>query len=60
LLLSDILPCSILLEALFSCNSESVAAAHVRDHSIAIICFCRNVTGCAATLVATYSETDSV
>jgi len=38
LLLSNILPCGILLERLFSCNSESVAAAHVRDHRTAIIC----------------------
>jgi len=30
--------CVILLEKLFSCNSESVAAAHVRDHSTVIIC----------------------
>jgi len=24
-------PCGILLERLFSCNSESITAAHVRD-----------------------------
>jgi len=30
--------CGILLERLFSCNSEIVAAAHVRDHSTAMIC----------------------
>jgi len=29
---------SILLESLFSCKSESITAAHVRDHSTAIIC----------------------
>jgi len=38
LLLSDILPSGILLERLFSCNSESIAAAHVRDHNTAMIC----------------------
>ena len=31
--------CGILLEKLFSCNSESITAARVRDHSTAIICF---------------------
>jgi len=42
----------ILLESFFSCNSESITAAHVRDHSTAMICseqkcnwFCCNV-GC--------------
>ena len=31
--------CGILLEKLFSCNSESITAARVRDHSTTIICF---------------------
>jgi len=31
--------CDVLLERLFSSNSESITAAHVRDHSKAIICF---------------------
>ena len=31
--------CGILLERLFSCNSESITAAHVRDHSAAMIFF---------------------
>jgi len=30
--------CGMLLERLFSCNSESITAAHVRDHSTAMIC----------------------
>jgi len=30
--------CGILLERLFSCNSESITAAHVKDHSTAMIC----------------------
>jgi len=30
--------CGSLLERLFSCNSESITAAHVRDHSTAMIC----------------------
>jgi len=29
----------MLLERLFSCNIESITAAHVKDHSTAIICF---------------------
>jgi len=29
--------CGILLERLFSCNSESITAAHVSDHSTAMI-----------------------
>jgi len=28
----------MLLERLFSCHSESITAAHVTDHSTAIIC----------------------
>jgi len=36
--LSDILAYGILSERLFSCNSMSVAAAQLRDHSTAIIC----------------------
>jgi len=61
-LLSDILPCVALLEKLFSCNSESITAGHVKDHSTAIICFVQkfNRLGYALTLVVTYSETDSV
>jgi len=31
--------CGILLERLFFCNSESITAAHVKDHSTAMICF---------------------
>ena len=34
----DFTMCGILLERLFSCNSESITAAHVRDHSTAMIC----------------------
>jgi len=30
------------LETLFSCNSESITAAHVRDHSTAMICSVQN------------------
>jgi len=30
--------CGKLLERLFSCNSESITAAHVRDHSTVMIC----------------------
>jgi len=30
--------CGMLLERLFSCNSEGITAAHVRDHSTARIC----------------------
>jgi len=30
--------CGILLERLFTCNNESITAAHVRDHSTAMIC----------------------
>jgi len=30
--------CGIPLERLFSCNSESITAAHVRDHRTAMIC----------------------
>jgi len=30
--------CGMLLERLFSCNSESITAVHVRDHSTAMIC----------------------
>jgi len=44
--------CGILSERLFSCNSEIITAAHVRDHSTAMICsmqkcswLCSNV-GC--------------
>jgi len=32
-------------ERLFSCNSESITAAHVRDHSTAIICFVQKFNG---------------
>jgi len=35
----DFTLCGILLERLFSCNSESITAARVRDHSTAISCF---------------------
>jgi len=31
--------CGILLARLFSCNSVSITAAHVRDHITSIICF---------------------
>jgi len=34
----DFTLCGILLERLFSCYSESITAAHVRDHSTAMIC----------------------
>jgi len=34
----DFTLCGILLERLFSCNSESITAAHVRDHRTAMIC----------------------
>jgi len=34
----DFTLCGILLERLFSRNSESITAAHVRDHSTAMIC----------------------
>jgi len=34
----DFTLCGILLEMLFSCNSESIIAAHVRHHSTAMIC----------------------
>jgi len=37
--------CGILFERLFSCNSESITAAHVRDHSTAIICFVQKFNG---------------
>jgi len=30
--------CGILIEKLFSCNSESITAAHARDHSTSIVC----------------------
>jgi len=30
--------CGMLIEKLFSCNSESIIAAYARDHSIAMIC----------------------
>jgi len=30
--------CVILLERLFSCDTESITSAHVRDHSTAMIC----------------------
>jgi len=30
--------CGILLERLFTCNNESITAAHVRNHSTAMIC----------------------
>ena len=30
--------CGTLLETLFSCDCESITAAHVRDHSTAMIC----------------------
>jgi len=33
--------CGMLLERLFSCNSESITAAHVTDHSTAMICSVR-------------------
>jgi len=37
-------------------------AAHVRDHSTAVICFVQKrwLTGFTVTLVVTYSETDSI
>jgi len=35
----------ILLERLFCCNSKIIAAAHVRDHSTAIICFVQKFNG---------------
>jgi len=40
----------------------SLTAAHVRDHSTAVICFVQNrwLTGFIVRLVVTYSETDSV
>jgi len=34
-----------LLERLFFCNSESITAAHVRDHSTAIVCFVQKFNG---------------
>jgi len=33
------------VERLFSCNSESITAAHVRDHSTAIIFFAQKPNG---------------
>jgi len=33
--------CGILLKRLFSCNSGSITAVHVRDHSTAMICSVR-------------------
>jgi len=36
--------CGILSEKLFSCNSESITAAHVRDHSTAMICSVQKCT----------------
>ena len=45
--------CGILLEKLFSCNSESITAAHVRDNSTPIVVLCRNVNGFTVTLVVT-------
>jgi len=51
--------CGIQLERLFSCNSKSIIAAHVRDHSTTIVS-CTNLTGFALMLVVTYSETESV
>jgi len=36
--------CGILLERLFSCNSEKITAARVRDHSTASICFLQSCT----------------
>jgi len=37
-------------------------AAHLRDHSTAVVCFAHKLwlTGFTVTLVVTYSETDSV
>jgi len=37
--------CGILLERLFSCNTESITATHVRDRSTAIICFVQKFNG---------------
>jgi len=51
--------CDVLFERLFSWQSDSFTAAHVRDYSTALISR-RNVTGFAVTLVVTYSEADSV
>ena len=30
--------CGVLIERLFSCNSGSITAAHVRDHSTTMVC----------------------
>jgi len=44
----DFTLCDIVLERLFSWNSESFTAAHVRDHNTAMICFMQkyNWLGC--------------
>jgi len=34
----DLTLCGLLLERLFSWNSKSITAEHVRDHSTAMIC----------------------
>ena len=43
-------------------KQRSLTAAHVRDHSTAMICFVQKrwLTGSTVKLVVTYSETDSV
>ena len=52
--------CGMLLERLFSWNSERITAAHVRDHIVQPwFVSCRNATDFAVTLVVTSSETDS-
>jgi len=50
--------CGMLLERLFSCKSESITAAHVRDHSTAMICSLQKCNWLCCNVV-TYSETDS-
>ena len=50
--------CGVLIESSLSWNNESFTAAHVRDHSAAMVCFVQ--TGFAVTLFVTYLETGSV
>jgi len=52
--------CGVLLVRLFSCKSGSITAAHVRDHSTAMICSVQKYNWLAVTLVVTYSETNRV
>jgi len=59
--LSDIYPIRFTVRKVTALKQWILTAAHVRDHSTAVICFVQKcwLTDFTVTLVVTYSETDS-